>query len=219
MSWKINQHLIEHTRNLEIHKAKAKKFYSKLNDMTKLAKENDEVDVLCFDFKQNMPLPHLQTSDVFYMRQLWLYVLSMYSGKTGKSIMYCWPETEARRGANEVISVLDHYINSFLKPTVKKLFIFTDNCRGQNQNNTVLRYWQTLVIQNKFELITHYFPERGHSFLPCDRHFGIIEKLQRKCERAETIDDWVELMNLKFKIVHFPGLLVKDYVTELEKYF
>lgn len=44
--------------------------------------------------------------------------------------MYCWPEIEGRRGENEVIAVIDHYINSFLKPTVKKLFIFTDNCRG-----------------------------------------------------------------------------------------
>lgn len=114
---------------------------------------------------------------------------------------------------------MDHYINSFLKPTVKKLFIFTDNCRGQNQNNTMLRYWQTLAIKNKFEIIIHYFPERGHSFLHCDRHFGIIEKLLRRCEQAETIDDRVELMNMKFTVVHFLGLLVKDYVTGLEKYF
>lgn len=61
----------------EVHKKKAAKFYDKLNEMTNLAKEKNDVDVLCFDFKQNMPLPHLQTSDVFYMRQLWLYVVSM----------------------------------------------------------------------------------------------------------------------------------------------
>jgi hypothetical protein len=164
----------EHIRKLEVHKRKAKKFCLKLGEITKIAKENDEVDVLCFDFKQHMPLPHLQTSDVFYMRQLWLYVMFIYSGKTGKSIMYCWSEIEAKRGTNEVISVLNHYINSFLKPTIKKLFIFTDNCRGQNKNHTMLRYWQALVIKNKFEIITHYFPERGHSFLPCDRHFRII---------------------------------------------
>jgi len=72
----------------EVHKKKAAKFYDKLNEVTNLAKEKNDVDVLCFDFKQNMPLPHLQTSDVFYMRQLWLYVVSMYSSKTGKSIMY-----------------------------------------------------------------------------------------------------------------------------------
>lgn len=71
-----------------------------------------------------MPLPHLQTSDVFYMRQLWLYVVSMYSGKTGKSIMYCWTEMDARRGSNEVISVIDHYIQCFLESSVKKLYVF-----------------------------------------------------------------------------------------------
>jgi hypothetical protein len=84
----------EHILKLKVHKRKAKKLYLKLDEMTKIAKENDEVDVLCFDFKQNMPLPHLQISDIFY-----IYI------KTCKSIMNCWPEIEARRGANEVISV------------------------------------------------------------------------------------------------------------------
>lgn len=68
----------EHIHELEVHKIKVKKCYAELDEMTKIAKENVEVDVLCFDFKQNMTFPHLQTSDVFYMRQLWLYVLSMY---------------------------------------------------------------------------------------------------------------------------------------------
>jgi len=69
-------------------------------------------------------------------------------------------------GSNEVISVVDHYIQCFLKSSVKKLYVFTDNCRGKNQNITMLRYWQTLVTNKRFEIVHYYFPERGHSFLP-----------------------------------------------------
>lgn len=67
--------------------------------------------------------------------------------------------------------------------------MFTDNCQGQNQNITMLRYWQTLVTNKIFEIVHHYFPKRGHSFLPCDRHFGVIEKMQRKVDCAESVED------------------------------
>jgi len=143
----------------------------------------------------------------------------MYSGKIGISIIYCWNEADAKRGCNEIISVVDHYIEYFLKPSVKKLYVFTDNCRGQNQNITMLRYWQTLVLNKTFEIINHYFSERGHSFLLFDRHFDVIEKVQRKVNCAETVEDWISLINRKFKVVQFLGSMIRDYASILEKYY
>lgn len=102
---------------------------------------------------------------------------------------------------------------------MKKLFIFTDNCRGQNQNITMLRYWRTIVFNKRFETIHHYFLEHGHSFLPCDKHFGVNEKIQRKVDCAETVEDWINQINRKFKIVHFQGSMIKDYASTLEKYY
>jgi len=32
--------------------------------------------------------------------------------------------------------------------------------------------------------IIHRYPEPGHSFLPCDRNFGQIEKQRRRQERV-----------------------------------
>jgi len=46
---------------------KIKENFLELLEITNLAKEKEDVDVLCFNFKQNMSLPHLQTSDVVYM--------------------------------------------------------------------------------------------------------------------------------------------------------
>ena len=42
---------------------------------THLAKLNATVT---FDFQQNLPLPHIFVGDVFYVRQLWLYVFGVH---------------------------------------------------------------------------------------------------------------------------------------------
>lgn len=52
------------------------------------AKEDEGTEVLRFDFKQNVLCPQLSTTDMFYKRQLRLYVMSVYFGKSGESIMY-----------------------------------------------------------------------------------------------------------------------------------
>lgn len=167
--------------------------------------------------KQNLPCPHIPTSDVFYKRQLWLYVMSVYSGKTSKSIMYTWPENIGKKGCNEVISVINHHIEAFVPETVKKLYIFTDSCRGQNQNQTVLKFWQALVLNGRYSEIKHHFPYRGHSFLPCDRHSRVIERMQRKEESVELPDDWVQIISSKFNVVQLNQLMIKDFAANLQE--
>lgn len=51
----------------QIHLRKAEVFYTHLKQLSAKAKEeNSEIDVLSFDFQQNMPLPHIPSGDVFY---------------------------------------------------------------------------------------------------------------------------------------------------------
>ena len=69
---------------LDVHKTRAKSFYTKLTNVINDVANDEEKELLCFDFKQNMPIPHLPTSDVFYSRQMWVYVMSVYSGTTKK---------------------------------------------------------------------------------------------------------------------------------------
>ena len=58
-----------------------------------------------------MPYPRIATGDVFLLQKLWLLVFGIYFAKTGKSRIYTWPETNANRGVNEVVSCLDDYIH------------------------------------------------------------------------------------------------------------
>lgn len=54
----------------KIHLDKAAVFYSDLKEISKEAKTNPTVEVLSFDYQQNMPVPHIPSGDVFYKRQI-----------------------------------------------------------------------------------------------------------------------------------------------------
>ena len=88
--------------------------------------------------------------------------------------MYCWPEVVAKRGSDEVISCLDHFLSQ-VPASVTTLSLHSDGHPGQNKNSNVMHYLFTLVSTGRFSKITHIFPVRGHSFLPNDRDFGRTE--------------------------------------------
>ena len=124
-----------------------------------------------------MPFPHLPTGDIFYLKQMWLFVFGVNSAKTAESKMYTWPETQAKRGVNEVVSCLSHYICSSIPDTVRTLYMFTYGSRGLNHNHTMVNYLQTLVLNGRFDKVMHRLSVRRHSYLPCDCDFGVTEKL------------------------------------------
>ena len=178
-----------------LHIRKSEMFYKKLKEVTALSKEDETTEVLCFDFQQNLPLPHVPAGDVFYKRQLWEYNFCIHSGKMGTSTFYMYDEHTAKKGSNEVISFLHHYIETYLPVSVNKLYIFSDNAFAQNKNQTLMKYLFTLVNQNaRISEIYHQYPEPGHSFLPCDRSFGLIEKNKRKKERVYLPSEWIKLV-------------------------
>ena len=172
-------------REHDSHVRSAELFYSDLRCDTTLSKQNSQVCTLTFDFQQNLPLPHVPVGDVCYLHQLWLYVFGVHNCGTNDVAMYCWPETVAKCGSDEVISCLYHVISQ-LPPTVTTLRLFSDGCGGQNKNMNVMRFLFCLVAQGRFQQIRHTFPVTGHSFLPNDRDFGRTEVEKRKNECIYT---------------------------------
>lgn len=179
-------------------------FYNDLKLFVEKAKSNKEIEVLSFDFQQNMPLPHIPCGDVFYKRQIWVYNFCIYSGKTGQSYHYMYDESIAKKGKNDVISYIHDFLKNKLAPGVKNIYIFTDNCSSQNKNNSLFQYLYTVIQSKMFNLetITHRYPEPGHSFLPCDRCFGSIEKVKRKVERIYLPDTYKEIVKKTSKKIH-----------------
>lgn len=71
----------------------------------------DSVDVFHFDFQQNMPTLKLPVGEQFYQRLLWTYLFGIYSASNDLMAAYMWHELIAKRGANDVISCLAHFIH------------------------------------------------------------------------------------------------------------
>ncbi|KAI4463263.1 dna-directed rna polymerases i ii and iii subunit rpabc2 [Holotrichia oblita] len=216
-----------------LHLAKAEAFYTSLKEKSARAKNEKAVEVLCFDYQQNMPLPHTPSGDVFYKRQLWVYNFCVHSAKTSESKFYMYDEITAKKGSNEVISFLLHYMDTFLPPTVSELHLFYDNCFAQNKNSVLVHFLHTYIntTGRNIRAIAHQFPEPGHSFLPCDRSFGLIEKEKRRKEVVYTPKGWIDLVRMTSKTFtvievsqdmilnfreHFKGFMKKS-VTNKEK--
>lgn len=108
----------------------------------------------------------------------------------------------------------------------KNLVLISDGCPGQNKNYTMLHFLYILVHGfNLFESITYMFPVRGHSYLPNDQDFSIIEKKKRKKERIEVPQDWYKLIlesrinPSPFRLVKVKGSMIFDIKTSTEKFF
>ncbi|CAH2007421.1 unnamed protein product [Acanthoscelides obtectus] len=160
----------------KMHLQKSEWFYKELKEKSKEAQENDEIEVLCFDFQQNMPLPKVPSGDKFYLRQLWVHNFCMHSAKNKTGHFFMYDESIAKKGSNDVLSFLNYYFEKVLNTNVKILYLLSDNCCTQNKNNILVMFLVAMCQEGKFDTIIHRFPEVGHSFLPCDRYFGIIEK-------------------------------------------
>ncbi|XP_063239520.1 uncharacterized protein LOC134540614 [Bacillus rossius redtenbacheri] len=130
---------IEEKKRLEtekmVHITKADMFYTSTKGKIHEAENNEFTDTLCFDYQQNMPLPKVPSSDAFYCRQVWMYNFCIYSAKLKTAHYYMYDECTAKKGSNEVISFLKHYFDNVLNTSVKKVYLFSDNCCAQNKNN------------------------------------------------------------------------------------
>jgi len=204
----------------EVHLKKAQIFYTYLKQLTAEAKENNSIDVLSFDFQQNMSLPHISSGDVLYIRQIWSYNFCIHSASTGKSYYFMHNETIAKKGQNEVISFLHYYLKNILSQNIKKVFLFSDNCSAQNKNKLLFQYLSAIVNSQIFSIksIIHRYTEPGYSFLPCDRCFGHIEKSRRRVETVFLTEEYEKLVSetsSKFNVIHVDQSIILNFTDYL----
>lgn len=166
------------TTSLNLHRTRAKAMQDLLKFETERSKNTTNVNVISFDLQQAMPIPKLTTGPAFYCRKVWLYNLGVHDCTAGQGHMFLWTENQAKRGADEVASVLFKFLKD--KEDVDHLIVFTDNCPGQNKNWLLMAFWLQLVKEKRFTTITHHFLVTGHTHLPSDRDFALIEKRHRK---------------------------------------
>lgn len=115
--------------------------------------------------------------------------------------MFCWPETTAKRGSDEVISCI-HDTLSQLPPEITSLCLYPDGCGGQNKNTNVMWYLFSLVAIGDFNLFCT-FPVWGQSFLPNDHDFGWTEVNKRKNKRMYTPTERMDVIRHSHQCIPF----------------
>ena len=160
-----------------------------------LAKTNpDALTVIAFDLMKTLPTPIISTGICYYKRQLWTYCLGIHNLGTNEVFMYTWDESIASRGPQEIGSCILHYIKSFVK--TETLIMYSDQCGGQNRNIKMAALCNYIVLSNLTVVkeIHHKFLVSGHSYLPCDQDFGLVEKQKKFFKDIYVPEDWSKVI-------------------------
>lgn len=214
-------------KSLEIEKAlhlrKADAFYNKKrcakSEAVKSSKRNGNFGAVCMDYMKNLPCPNITTNDIYYKRQLSTFMFNIHDLSNGDATFYLYDQTIAKKGADDVCSMLAHYLGNFLNKRITKLTIFADSCAGQNKNYTLFRYLHYLCsVKKQFEEVKMVFPVRGHSFMETDKDMGNINQKAHIETPAQWADHIAESRNkpAPFKVFVCDQVIFKswtDYLT------
>lgn len=171
----------------ELHLRKARVFYDRKAAAKSAAQQSETKAALVFDYQKNLSCPNITTNDVYYKRQLSFYSFNVHNLATDDGYFYCYDETIAKKGADDVASMLYDFFCNILPKEVTDVELFCDSCAGQNKNWTQLRFLHYLVHEEKrFKSVKISFPIRGHSYMECDRDMALV----KTSSRAEIPDDW-----------------------------
>lgn len=154
--------------------------------------ENKAV-MFTFDLQKALEMPVIQTSEVYYKRQLWLYNCGIYDEVKKTCYMYNWNESIASRGSQEIASCLFKHLIKFLPKDTQKIILWSDACSGQNRNikmSLMLKKFLCMWDHTALTSIEQHFFVSGHSYNSCDRSFGLIEKQKRVTENIFIPDHW-----------------------------
>ena len=90
-----------------------KSWNGKTRTLGEKSTSKDAIDMVTFDFQQNLPTPHLRHNDMFYLRQLWTYNFGIHDCINEQGYMFLWSETTAKRGSSEVASCLHKFFREY----------------------------------------------------------------------------------------------------------
>ena len=170
------------------------------------AKENPGVHTVTFDLEAVLTTPCTLVSQLYYMRKLNVYNLSIYSLSDSKGYAYVWDEVNGRRGANEIATCLYKYLMN-LPNTKTHVILYSDSCRGQNKNHIVASsLLHILANSQSLQIIEHKFLVSGHTQMECDSMHSAIEK----CKKVISVyapSQWHMVISMARKNPHMLSFL------------
>ncbi|KAJ8883606.1 hypothetical protein PR048_015450 [Dryococelus australis] len=111
--------------------------------------------------------------------------------------MFVWNELVAKRGSSEVTSCILKYIELHFEQLrageIRRLVVWSGCCIAQNNNWWCIALYDYLIVKKYFTSIDQKFLVSGHSFLPCDRDFALIERRKNKSTVYHR-KQWLEII-------------------------
>ena len=161
--------------------------------------KNDKDFVTCnFDLEAVLYSPLFFSKPIFYKRKLAMYNFTVYEVAKKNGFCYMWDETQGKRGANEIATCLEMFINNIPK-NVQHLSLFSDNCPGQNRNCIVASMlYRSLFKHENLQSIGLTFLEVGHTHMECDSMHAAIENASRHA-KIFIPNDWFNIVTLAKK--------------------
>lgn len=169
-----------------VHKKRANVFYELVSE------KRPGLATFCFDHQQNLVIPRVQDQQAYYSRQMYTYNFGVVRGREDNKLtrencfVYTWNENDHKKDSSACCSALLHALTSSDLTGIDTVRLCSDACGGQNKNMSLIymacHFLSSVRAARQVKNIELVFPVRGHSFLPCDRLFGLIEKEVRKCE-------------------------------------
>lgn len=183
---------LETSKQLHIRKAELarQKLHQAKEDSTK---DDTKVYALTFDLQKALPFPTLTCSVAYYKRNMYVYNVGCHELSSGSAYMYAWDETVASRGSQEIASCLVEHLSNSVTENIDHVIMFSDSCGGQNRNIKFALACMHFLQQDgtHIKTIDHKFMTSGHSFLPNDADFGVIETFSKG--RVKNVpQDWYD---------------------------
>lgn len=204
-----------------LHQLRAKAFFDLLKERC------DGVQIISFDCQKNQVMPKVPDQQAYYSRQIYMFNFTVVKGTSRTSLnpstvtSFCWTENEYKKGSNEISSCIYHILESSgCGDDIHTIRLMCDGCGGQNKNTTLISmccYW--LSKQNRIKKIEVVFPVRGHSFMPADRVFGLIEKDIRKKEVILEPCEYLDIFSKHGTVLRVGDEVeIYDWKTEAKNY-
>ena len=157
-----------------------------------IAKNNSEVLAFNFDLEAVLTTPKGPTGQIFYLRKLAIYNLTIYNLGNQDGICYLWDETQGKRGSNEISSCIYNYIIN--QPNITEVRMMSDGCGGQQKNSHFAAMCLKLLTDhNNLKTIVHKFFETGHTEMECDSLHSKIEQ-KSKYVPVYSPEGWAQII-------------------------
>ena len=145
------------------------------------AERENTYKVVDFDLQKVLNTPHTDSMLVGYSRCYAFYNESFFDSTSKHGVCFLWGEMNAKRGANEVATVLYLYLEKLDEAGVKEVDLFCDSCTGQNRNRGIFSALLLMSLRfRNLKRIRLTFLLSGHTEMKVDSIHATVERCVRK---------------------------------------